>query len=731
MRLAAIGASTACASVFTMTSSLVALMMIMMISITGVVSAQQVVVGGGGGCKIDGDTFDNGAVDGDLDYNSNPSPREIPSRQQIIDMMNLKPHPDGGFYRNVSTTPDAWVYSDADIADGQDKRQPAMDVVEFMLTPKTELLPNPADFGFDAYKGITGRSYFHKLTHEEQWTFLHGDTVYLFELDNAAENDVKITTLGVDLDAGQVPQYTVPAETWFAAIVNPRSIMEEPYSVLSAVVAPGYEHILYGREWQAGEIDALLYQFPNAEPWIREMTFPDLVNELIDVDKAYAEAGVSSLCKTKAGHPSVDELRSFFNMQESPYGSPQSNYYSQAYTSQQDVLAEIGTRKALTSTYFVMNSTMAWHRTKSDQIWSFHFGDSIVIYEIMSENNDNDDVRKRRNRNLQSMMVSNGRVMKATPLGLDVTQGEVSQYLVKANTWFGVEHKDPIQFVNVTNTTLLEEWENYFLMGLDASDQRMIDLTEHQDYEIVYNHTIEANYTNSSWFLVQNTTRHAFMSVTNAPGMSPADDLEVGDLDMLSNEFSEFNETLFEIHLRSVFEAKWGRGEIESAGPMVNWTEADLQVNGDSVDFEVALSTSQAQTQKSTNKAGIALGIVAMALVALITLAIIGKRRRRNSNEKQLELKEQESEIEHGTPPVTPMPQPQCLSTPEPQCSVVLERNDGSYEAVRRHSFLKSFSIDQTGQISSRMPEETKRRGYDMRIGDELEDPVMQPYGDL
>jgi uncharacterized protein len=671
-------------------------------------------------CKMDGDIFDNGAVDGDADYNSSPAPRAIPSRSKVIEIMKLQPHPDGGYYRNVTTT-ETWVYDDADIADGQDGRRPAMNVVEFMLTPKTGFLPDPAMDGYQAYQGILGRSYFHRLTHEEHWTFLHGDTVYLFELDNASENDVKITVLGIDLEAGQVPQYTVPARNWFAAIVNPRSAMEEPYSVLSAVVAPGYETVEFERDWQMGNYDTLVAQYPNAQPQIAEMTFPDLVDEIIDVNKAYAEVGVSSLCKVE--YPTVDELRERFSMDESPWAG--SNYYSEAFSSAQDVLAGYGTRKALTSQYLVMNSTITWHKAASDEIWSFHFGDSIVIYEIDIQNDATTTTSgsgggvRRNQRGLQSVIVSNGRVMTVTPLGLDVTQGEVSQHLVKANTWYGVEHKKQIEFVNVTNTTLLTEWEEYFLSGLEASDQRLIDLTQHQDYEIVFNHTIEANYTNSSWFLVQNSTATAFVSVTNSPGISYGEDLELGDLEALSAEYPEFSEKLYELHLRAEFEYKWARGEIESQGPMINWTEADLVVNSDPVDFEVALTTSQSQANKEINNAGLALGIVAMALVMIIAFVFV-RNRSRNNKEKQRRLEQQELEIERATPPPTPEPA-------EPQCSVVVERADGSYEAVRRHSFLKSFQVDQAGQITSTMPDK-RRRGHEMRVGDELEDAEMRPY---
>lgn len=648
-----------------------------------------------------------------------PAPREIPSRQDVVDMMGLQPHPEGGYYKVVATS-DTWVYEDSNIANGDDDRQPAMDCVEFMLTPKGSLLEDPAMTEYQAYADVLGRSYFHRLTHDEQWTFLYGDTVYLFELDNASEGDFKITVLGVDLEAGQVPQYTVPARTWFAAIVNPRSAMEEPYSVLSAVCAPGYVTVDLNEDWQMGNYTRLVEMFPNAEKQIAEMTFPDIVDEVIDVDKAYAEAGVSSLCMEE--FPTVDELLERYSMEEGPFST---NYYSKAYASDQDVLAGFGTRPALTSQYILMNSTIAWHKAPSDEIWSFHFGDSIVIYEISVQGSVGREDDRRRN--LQSSTtVSNGRVMTVTPLGLDVAQGEVPQHVIKADTWYGVEHKNQIEFVNVTNTTLLQEWEQYFLTGLEASDQRLVDLTVNQDYEIVFNHTIEANYTNSSWFLVQNTSAHAFVSVTNAPGMDYTLDLDVGDVEALSEEFPEFAEKLQELALRAEFEAKWAKGEIENRGPIVNWTEADLEVNPDPVNFEVALSSSESQTKNSGNNAGLALGIVAMALVLIVAFVFVRNRSRsskKKQRQMQRQLDQQQLQLEDKEVEQTPPP------TPEPQCSVVVERADGSYEAVRKHSFLKSFSVDQSGQIQgSSPPSPPRRRGRDMHVGDELEEPEDDPY---
>ena len=76
---------------------------------------------------------------------------------------------------------------------------------------------------------------FHKLSHEEIWTFLEGDpfTLYLLYEDGSVDT----VTLGSDLASGQLLQYTVPVGVMQAGCLNPGS----EYALYSCTVVPAFD----------------------------------------------------------------------------------------------------------------------------------------------------------------------------------------------------------------------------------------------------------------------------------------------------------------------------------------------------------------------------------------------------------------------------------------------------------------------------------------------------------
>ena len=76
---------------------------------------------------------------------------------------------------------------------------------------------------------------FHKLSHEEIWTFLEGDpfTLYLLYEDGSVDT----VTLGSDLSSGQLLQYTVPVGVIQAGCLNPGG----EYALYSCTVVPAFD----------------------------------------------------------------------------------------------------------------------------------------------------------------------------------------------------------------------------------------------------------------------------------------------------------------------------------------------------------------------------------------------------------------------------------------------------------------------------------------------------------
>lgn len=78
----------------------------------------------------------------------------------------------------------------------------------------------------------------------------------------------------------------------------------------------------------------------------------------------------------------------------------------------------ISTRPASTAIYFLVvpGNISRLHRIKSDEIWHFYLGGPMTVIELLEDGSG---------------------AFKATSLGSNITAGEVVQYVVKKDTWFG------------------------------------------------------------------------------------------------------------------------------------------------------------------------------------------------------------------------------------------------------------------------------------------------------
>jgi predicted cupin superfamily sugar epimerase len=126
------------------------------------------------------------------------------SATEIIRLLDLKPHPEGGHYRQT--------FRDRRTVHGS---RAASTAIYFLLA-----------------RGE--RSHWHKVDAAEGWHYHAGAPLELaIALD--AQGPVERLTLGPDLLAGERPQAIVPAHAWQAA----HSLGE--WTLVSATVAPGFE----------------------------------------------------------------------------------------------------------------------------------------------------------------------------------------------------------------------------------------------------------------------------------------------------------------------------------------------------------------------------------------------------------------------------------------------------------------------------------------------------------
>ena len=160
---------------------------------------------------------------------------------QIVTALNLLPHPEGGFYKEV-------YRSNGSI-------------------PK-QVLPNyfngDRNYATSIYFLLSGQNFsaFHKINQDETWHFYQGDAIKIHMI----HPDRKYTTqlLGLDLAAGIEPQFTVPAHVWFAAQV----MQPNGYSLLGCQVSPGFDFA----DFNLAKRDELSAEFPQHTHIIKTYT---------------------------------------------------------------------------------------------------------------------------------------------------------------------------------------------------------------------------------------------------------------------------------------------------------------------------------------------------------------------------------------------------------------------------------------------------------------------------
>lgn len=134
--------------------------------------------------------------------------------QQFIQQFNLQPHPEGGWYKETYKC----------------KEQ-----------VEAKALPNRFNGGRAFSTAIYflleqgNFSAFHKIKSDECWHFYAGDPLLIYVLQSNGELD--IICLGSDIENGQLFQYVVPANCWFAS----RPAPESDFCFVGCTVSPGFD----------------------------------------------------------------------------------------------------------------------------------------------------------------------------------------------------------------------------------------------------------------------------------------------------------------------------------------------------------------------------------------------------------------------------------------------------------------------------------------------------------
>lgn len=159
----------------------------------------------------------------------------------LISKLGLKPHPEGGYfketYRSNGSIPPAGLDPD---------------------------IEGDRNYSTGIYFLLTSENYsaFHRIKQDEMWHFYEGSTLIIHMIDE--QGVYSRQKIGMKLDDGEVPQFTVPKKVWFAAeVCEPDS-----YSFVGCTVSPGFDF----RDFELAGREHLSKKFPHLQTVIEQYT---------------------------------------------------------------------------------------------------------------------------------------------------------------------------------------------------------------------------------------------------------------------------------------------------------------------------------------------------------------------------------------------------------------------------------------------------------------------------
>jgi predicted cupin superfamily sugar epimerase len=158
-----------------------------------------------------------------------------------IKQLGLKPHPEGGYYREM--------YRSLEMV-------PANALSERYASSRC--------FSTTIYFLLENQEYskFHRLKTDEIWHFYSGSAITIHVI--TPEGGYHSFQLGPDFEKGEQFQAIIPAGHWFGATVNPGGA----FTLAGCSVSPGFEF----EDFELGDRSKLLAQYPQHSTLIEALT---------------------------------------------------------------------------------------------------------------------------------------------------------------------------------------------------------------------------------------------------------------------------------------------------------------------------------------------------------------------------------------------------------------------------------------------------------------------------
>lgn len=164
----------------------------------------------------------------------------MPVIQQLIQQYKLQPHPEGGWYKETYKS-NEYIPATA-LPDRFDGSRAFSTAIYFLL--------EQGNF-----------SAFHRIKSDECWHFYAGDPLLIYVIQQ--DGTLEIISLGNNIANGQMFQYVVPANCWFASKPAPGS----SWCFTGCTVAPGFDFA----DFELADAAALSALYPQHESIIRQM----------------------------------------------------------------------------------------------------------------------------------------------------------------------------------------------------------------------------------------------------------------------------------------------------------------------------------------------------------------------------------------------------------------------------------------------------------------------------
>lgn len=163
--------------------------------------------------------------------------------QYWINLLNLIPHPEGGFFREIYSS-NIYVEGNS-INDKFTGRRNLSTSIYFLLQ-----------------SGDVSR--FHRLRSDEVWFYHKGSSLTIYTIDsNGNRSDIR---LGKEIENGEVFQAIIPAGTMFGASVN----VPNSFTIFGCMVSPGFN----SEDFEQPDRRWLLKKYPQYKDIILKMTNP-------------------------------------------------------------------------------------------------------------------------------------------------------------------------------------------------------------------------------------------------------------------------------------------------------------------------------------------------------------------------------------------------------------------------------------------------------------------------